>query len=156
MRLLIAGGVLLAVLMTGATAGVLYKIWSHSQSQGVGARSAARSTVSLNAAKQEFDQGDILFLDARGLSSYEAGHIPGALHVPAEAPTDRLREALAPYPPGTRVITYCSGNGCRSSDTLARRLRGDLEFRNVDILDGGFPAWKRAEFPIATSAAVAP
>ena len=148
MRLMIATGILLAVLLTGATGTMLYKIWSHSQPAP--AVSEARATLSLKAARQEFDRGDALFLDARGPSSYEAGHIPGALHLPAEASTERLREALAPYPPGILIITYCSGTGCRSSDILARHLTDDLELPNVQVLDGGFPAWKKAGYPIAT------
>ena len=118
----------------------------------------ARATLSLKAAKEEFDRGNVLFIDARGLSSYQAGLSPAPLHLPAEASTARLREALASYPPGIRIITYCSGTGCRSSDILARKLRDDEELNlgDIRVLDGGFPAWKKAGYPIATGKEAGP
>lgn len=149
-RVLIVACAVLIILLTGATAAALYLIWSHSQPAG--AVSEPMTTLSPKAVKREFDRGNVLFLDARGRASYQAGHIPGALHLPAEASEERRREVLAAYPPGTRVITYCSGIGCRSSGLLAQRLREEKELNlgQIHVLDGGFPAWKRAGYPVAT------
>lgn len=159
MRLMIGTGILLTIVLivlTWATGTMLYKIWSHSQPAPM--EREARATLSLKAAKEEFDRGNVLFIDARGPSSYETGHIPGALYLPAEASANRRREALAPYPPGTQVITYCDGTGCRSSDILARKLSDDEELNlgDIHVFAGGFPAWEKAGYPIATGKGTEP
>ncbi len=101
-------------------------------------------------AKQAFDRGNAVFVDVRSAYSYEASHIPGALHLPSHASADSLRRTLASYPADTRVITYCSGGGCRSSYTLAKRLVKESIRDDAYVLTGGWPAWQQAGFPVAT------
>ncbi len=112
--------------------------------------------LAVPVAKQAFDQGDVVFVDARSTHAYEDGHIPRALHLPSHASADSLRQTLASYPADTRVITYCSGGGCRSSYTLAKRLVKESIRSEVYVLTGGWPAWQAARFPVATDAGAGP
>lgn len=107
-------------------------------------------------AKQAFDRGDAVFVDARPVYAYEAGHIPGALLLPPQATTDRLRRILASRPANSRIIAYCSGEGCRSSYTLAKRLVKESIRSDVYVLAGGWPAWQAGGFPIATGSETTP
>ena len=108
--------------------------------------------LAVPVAKQAFDQGDAVFVDARSTSAYEDGHIPRALHLPPHASADSSRQTLASYPADTRVVTYCSGGGCRGSYTLAKRLVKESIRSEVYVLTGGWPAWQAAGFPVTTDA----
>jgi hydroxyacylglutathione hydrolase len=82
-----------------------------------------------------------LFVDVRETSEWEAGHIPGAMHVPYE----KLRERARELPVGRAVITYCA-SGVRSS--LAASVL-ESEGRDVANVRGGFTAWRNADLPIS-------
>lgn len=105
--------------------------------------------LNLTEAKQDFDRGDVIFVDVRSAFAYEVGHIPGALHLSSHASAARLREVLASYSADSRVIAYCSGSGCQSSSTLAKRLVEESVRDEVYVLTGGWPAWQAAGFPVA-------
>ena len=111
--------------------------------------SSAIHRLNLTEAKRDFDRGDAVFIDVRSAFAYEAGHIPGALHLTSHASAARLREVLASYLADSRVITYCSGGGCQSSSALAKRLVEESVRDEVYVLTGGWPAWQAAGFPVA-------
>lgn len=104
--------------------------------------------VSLLVAKRNFDNQEVVFIDARSSSEYFAGHIPGALNVhPSYFSSSKAIETLKRNQP---VITYCSGEACQSSVVLAEKLirvRGHIDTR---VFFGGWEAWKAAGFPVAT------
>jgi len=60
--------------------------------------------VSLGDSKAAFDQGSAVFLDVRSASSYNQGHIPGALSIPLGELQDRIGE----LDPDDWIITYCT------------------------------------------------
>ena len=82
-----------------------------------------------------------LVIDVREKSEWDAGHVPGATHVPYE----QLRERARELPNGRPVITYCA-SGVRSS--LAASIL-ESEGRDVANVRGGFTAWRNAELPIS-------
>lgn len=45
-----------------------------------------------------------IYVDVRNKESYEAGHLPGAYHIPENELVGRLKE----LPPGKFIITYCA------------------------------------------------
>ena len=146
------------ILWIGVLAGGGYALWSYADRSvdtlfadvplGDVEDSAIRR-LNLTEAKQAFDHGDAVFVDVRSAFAYEAGHIPGALHLPSHVSTAHLREVLASYPADSRVVTYCSGGGCQSSSTLAKRLVEESVRDEVYVLTGGWPAWQAAGFPVA-------
>jgi hydroxyacylglutathione hydrolase len=82
-----------------------------------------------------------LLLDVREASEWNAGHAPGAVHIPYE----QLRERAHELPLDRPIVAYCAG-GIRSS--LATSI---LESAGLDVanLRGGFTAWRNAELPIS-------
>jgi hypothetical protein len=60
--------------------------------------------VSLEDAKAAFDNDEALFLDVRGLASYEQSHIQGALSIPLMDLELRMDE----LDPKQWIITYCA------------------------------------------------
>lgn len=58
--------------------------------------------VSLKDAKAAFDSNSAVFVDVRANSSYEASHIPGAVSIPLDELSTRLRE----LDPTSWIIPY--------------------------------------------------
>ena len=83
-----------------------------------------------------------ILLDVREQSEWEAGHVPGAIHIPYESVRGRSGE----LPLDRRIVTYCAG-GVRSS--LAASI---LESSGHDVanLHGGFTAWRNANLEVST------
>jgi len=89
-------------------------------------------------------RGEVIVLDVRPGSEYEAGHIRGARSVPVT----ELRRHLRVLPTDAEVVAYCRGPYCVYADEAVRLLhkRGFQARR----LEDGFPEWKRAGLPVAT------
>jgi sulfur-carrier protein adenylyltransferase/sulfurtransferase len=80
----------------------------------------------------------IVLLDVRESEEWDAGHIPGAKHVPRGYLESRI-EAAAPDK-DARVILYCA-SGQRSA-LAARTLEDLLGYTNVSSMNGGITLWK--------------
>ena len=87
--------------------------------------------------------GDVIVLDARPASEYEAGHIAGAISVPEEELQRRLRH----LPRDKEYVAYCRGPYCVYADRAVDLLRASRR-RARRMLDG-FPEWQAAGFPVA-------
>ena len=103
--------------------------------------------VSLKEAREAYEEGYALFVDARDPDFFKAGHIPGAVNLPVKNfarvfPT--LNERLLAAP---RIITYCDGASCDLSVELTEKLLfAGLE--QVEIFTGGIQQWKAAGQPV--------
>jgi rhodanese-related sulfurtransferase len=98
-------------------------------------------------AKEIFDNGNVLFVDARSQENYEDGHIPGAVSLPAGQFDDQIDSFLKRHSTDTRIVTYCSGRTCEDSHHLARLLSA-VGFTDVSVFIDGFPSWEAQGFPI--------
>lgn len=88
-----------------------------------------------------------LVLDARPLTDYDAGHLPGALSLP-QAQLDTAYPQIAPLlTPAQPILVYCSGHECDESLHLSLYLR-EQGFTNVVLFVGGFSDWKADGRPI--------
>ncbi len=84
---------------------------------------------------------DVVLLDVREQSEYDAGHIPGVKLIPVGAVAGRLNE----IPKDKAVIVTCrSGN--RSSQ-VAKYLR-DQGYTNIHNMLGGINAWQQAGYVV--------
>ncbi|MBM3464948.1 MAG: hypothetical protein FJX76_22850 [Armatimonadetes bacterium] len=92
-----------------------------------------------------------LFVDAREPEAYRAGHIPGALNLPAEQVEDRpvAGDLLARIREARMVVIYCDGPECLASFHVARRLRV-LGLENLWLMPVGWPGWEAAGNPRTT------
>ncbi|NLN16814.1 MAG: rhodanese-like domain-containing protein [Firmicutes bacterium] len=105
--------------------------------------------INLAKAKELFDEGEAIFLDARSRSAYGESHIAGALSVPL---LDVLRERvdLAAILPDKDAIlvAYCSGDGCDMAGELAEELARQ-GYQRLYVFQAGMPAWEAAGYPTA-------
>ncbi len=58
--------------------------------------------ISIEEAKNKFDDGSAVFVDTRSQADYEKAHIPGAISMPLRELPTRLGE----LPRGKEIITY--------------------------------------------------
>src|SRR3954452_23744227 len=79
-----------------------------------------------------------VLVDVRETDEWDAGHLPGARHVPRGHLESRI-EGAAPDRE-QRIVLYCA-SGNRSA-LAARTLREDLGYEHVESLTGGIPLWK--------------
>jgi molybdopterin/thiamine biosynthesis adenylyltransferase/rhodanese-related sulfurtransferase len=80
----------------------------------------------------------VVIVDVRETDEWDAGHLPGAHHVPRGFLESRI-EGAAPDR-DARVILYCA-SGNRSA-LAARTLRDDLGYAHVESMTGGYTLWK--------------
>ena len=84
--------------------------------------------------------GEVTVLDVRNRSEFEAGHLPGALHIPV----GYLEERLAEIPRDKPLVLHCQGGG-RSA--IAASVLQKLGVENATDLRGGYGAWEKAGHP---------
>jgi rhodanese-related sulfurtransferase len=111
------------------------------------------------AAQEEIEGGDVVLIDVRDPERYEAGHIEGAVNVPAgesarDAHDAAYVEAIegAGAGPDDRIILVC-GEGNRSA-RVADALRNEHDFTNVASIIGGSKLWSDLGYPTEGEIAV--
>jgi len=87
--------------------------------------------------------GELVLLDVREREAYQAGHIPGALHLPRGQLELRIDEVLPD--PTRRVVVYCE---LGKISTLAAATMQSMGFGRAVALDGGIRSWREAGYPI--------
>ena len=95
--------------------------------------------------------GDVQLADVRETDEWNAGHLPGAVHVPKSF-LEQWAEDRIPDK-GKTTVLYCAG-GVRSAmaaDTLAK-----LGYTNVISMSGGFNRWKDSGFQTVTPESFTP
>lgn len=116
-------------------------------SPAAGATGQPQEIDSIALAKAIFDEGEVLFVDARSQKDYANGHIPGAISLPVGQFEERIASFLNRYPLEQPIVTYCSGRTCEDSHDLARFL-SDIGFTNVRIFIDGFQGWEAEGYPV--------
>ncbi|MFJ4209263.1 rhodanese-like domain-containing protein [Paenarthrobacter sp. NPDC089675] len=93
--------------------------------------------------------GSLVLVDTRRQSSWDHGHIPGALHLPtAEIP--KLAEQRIPG--DAQVVVYSWGPGCNGS-TFAALAFAELGYAVKEMI-GGIEYWIRNGLPVETASGV--
>jgi molybdopterin/thiamine biosynthesis adenylyltransferase/rhodanese-related sulfurtransferase len=80
----------------------------------------------------------VVLVDVRESEEWDAGHIPGAKHVPRGYLESRIEGAVKDR--DQRVVLYCA-SGQRSA-LAANTLREQLGYENVASMNGGITLWK--------------
>lgn len=110
----------------------IVELWKES---GLPIETVSKTTV--NEVADRVTESEVTVLDVRNLSEFEAGHLPGALHVPLGHIAARLNEIPRDKP----ILVQCQG-GTRSAiatSVLQRHgVSGAIDLR------GGFSAWQSA------------
>lgn len=85
---------------------------------------------------------DLVILDIREKDAFDAGHVPGARHLPRGQLELRVNTELPD--PTVRILTYCEFG---KISTLAAATLRELGFSRAVALDGGMTAWREAAHP---------
>lgn len=97
------------------------------------------------AARVERGENDLVVLDVREKEAFDAGHLPGARHMPRGQLELRVDDEFPD--PMARIVTVCEFG---KISTLAAATLRDLGFLRTSALDGGMKAWREEGFPISS------
>jgi rhodanese-related sulfurtransferase len=102
--------------------------------------------MSMAQLKTNIDNGQtrMMILDVRESDAYEAGHIPGSIHLPRGQLELRVNEELKDP---TRRILVCCEFGRIS--TLATATLRSMGYSGAVALDGGIKAWREAGYALS-------
>lgn len=92
--------------------------------------------------KRKMDEEDLVLVDVRPESEFQAGHIADALSIPH----DRIEEELDRIPSDKGVVAYCRGPFCVMSDRAVQVLRKN-GFKATSFQDG-FSGWIEKGLPV--------
>ena len=112
-------------------------------------RLAVETDVSDVAAALESGRPGFVLVDTRSREAWDAGHVPGAVHLPGREIATRAPAELDRSVP---VVTYCWGPGCNGATRAALAL--SLLGHRVREMLGGFEYWAREGLPVATAEGV--
>ncbi|MBE1874434.1 rhodanese-like domain-containing protein [Myceligenerans pegani] len=111
-----------------------------------GRRLAFETDVADVHAALSDDRTEFTLLDVRSPEAWDAGHLPGALHLPGGK--IRLR-AERTVPRDMPVVVYCWGPGCNAATKAAHELA--KQGYEVKEMLGGFEYWVREGFAYDTA-----
>ncbi len=92
----------------------------------------------------EADEVGLEILDVREADAYEAGHIPGAVHLP-RGQLELRADSVFPDPT-VRILAYCEFG---KISTIAAATLRTMGFSGAVALDGGMRGWLDAGYPVA-------
>lgn len=105
--------------------------------------------MSLAELAERVARGDagLVVLDVREKDGFDAGHVPGARHIPRGQLELRVNEAFPD--PTARIVTVCEFG---KISTLAAATLRELGFLRAAALDGGVKAWRDAGYRLEVGA----
>ncbi len=99
--------------------------------------------VDIQAFHAAYEAGEVpLLVDVRTPEEWEAGHVPGAVHIPMREIQGRLAE-LEPHK-SDPIYVICASGGRSSRVSEMLRSQG---FKAVNVA-GGTNGWKAAGYPV--------
>jgi rhodanese-related sulfurtransferase len=105
--------------------------------------------VAFQEVRKLYEGKDVTIIDARRLSDYRNGHIPGAINIPiTDSSQENIQRCLNSEPKSRRVVVYCQSGGCPYASIVARRLKNYCGYSNIMIYNEGWVEWSRKGFPI--------
>lgn len=106
---------------------------------------AGTTAVTTNEAKKLFDSG-ALFVDVRSTKAWNIGRISDAVLLDIKS---NFTEAslTAEAKKTDAIVIYCNGEDCLRSAKASKMAVG-WGFTKVNYYRDGFPAWKKAGYPI--------
>jgi len=103
--------------------------------------------IDQGSARALLEHPDVIFVDARPVKEHRFGRIPGAFSLPFEPGLSVPDAMLAELEGCKTVVAYCDKDGCIDSESLAEVLLA-LGVRQVRVLEGGWPDWYGAGYPV--------
>lgn len=85
----------------------------------------------------------VTVVDVREPEEYEAGHVPGAKHIPRGVLELKAAEELPDR--DARIVVHCALGG---RGALAARTLAEMGYSNVVNMEGGVAAWEERGFEL--------
>jgi rhodanese-related sulfurtransferase len=100
-----------------------------------------------------YQQGLVIFIDARDEDHYAESHIPGAYELDRYHPEKDLAADLVPCQNAQKVVVYCTGGDCEDAEYTALMLRdAGVSNQNLFVYGGGFDDWSASHLPLEQGA----
>jgi len=101
--------------------------------------------ISVDEAYKIYNSGkDYIFIDVRSEEEYTESHIKGALSIPIT----EIRSSINEIPKDKKIIIYCNGSGCDTSQMAAEALAQN-GFSGLYIMGGlGMLEWTNKGYPV--------
>lgn len=107
----------------------------------------ADDEVTLTLVREKWN-GDVLWIDARPRTDYEAGHVPGAVLLNEQEADTLMFDLFEKLQDNTKpIVVYCSGEACQASRKIRQYLKERVGAQEIYVLRGG---WKEAQTLEAT------
>lgn len=114
-----------------------------------GLKAAAGSEAFELFQDPRYEQGLIVFVDARDDQHYAAGHIPGAWQLNYYRPEGYMPAILPACLAAMKVLVYCNGGECEDSELAAVMLReAGVPPDNLLVYVGGITDWTAQGRPV--------
>jgi rhodanese-related sulfurtransferase len=98
-----------------------------------------------------YEQGLVVFVDARDEDQYAESHIPGAFQLDPFRPEKQLATVLTPCQNAEQVVVYCMGGDCEDAESAAILLQeGGVSNQRLFVYTGGFTDWTGHRLPVET------
>lgn len=98
-----------------------------------------------------FQQGAIVFVDARDEQHYREGHIPGACEFDPYHPEKYFAAVLPLCQAAEQIVVYCNGGDCDDSESAALTLRDvGIATNKLCVYGGGITEWTTNNLPVET------
>ena len=96
-----------------------------------------------------FQQGKIVFIDARDQQHYREGHIPGAFEFDPYYPEKYFPTALPVCQAAEQIVVYCNGGDCDDSESAVILLKDvGISNQKLFVYTGGIPDWITNGLPV--------
>jgi rhodanese-related sulfurtransferase len=95
--------------------------------------------ISSNDVRRLLD-GNTVFVDARLVRDFEAGHLEGAISLPVDANDIEYKKTTADIAKDARIVLYCQSSACKYAEIVAIKLI-ENDYSNISILRGGWVEW---------------
>jgi rhodanese-related sulfurtransferase len=102
------------------------------------------------AAAFACSEAPALIIDARSAVAFAEGHVAGALHLPCSASDEAAEVAQSGISSGGLLLVYA--NSTEQALPVARQMQKRIARpgQRVAVLEGGFAAWRDADFACAS------
>jgi len=96
-----------------------------------------------------YQQGAIIFIDARNDEHYQGGHIPGAYQFDNYHPENYMGTVFPLCQAAQKIVIYCNGGNCEDSQFAALTLR-DAQIPNekLFVFTGGITEWTNRGYAV--------
>ena len=96
-----------------------------------------------------FEQGLVVFVDAREDGYYQQGHIPNAYQLDYYRPEKYLATVLPVSQMAEQIVVYCNGGNCEDSEFAALfLLSAGIPKEKLLVYGGGMTEWETNGLPV--------